>query len=520
MTAHAPAAPSIDAILEGVRAELRLRGEHLFPYQETGIRWLHGLDAALLADDPGLGKTFEFCGALPAAAPVLLVCPSAVKMVWARAVRYLRPAFRVSVIRNKKEWRWPRPGEVLVCGYEVLPPSRFEVDRAIVRVADAMAVKVPPRPWTDPAVRDATRRQLLAAGAATKAPLEWGRLLRLEAERARVTRPFPGTVLGADEAHRVRNPEAAVTVRFRDLSVTVRNDGGRVWLLTGTPMLNRLDELWTVLQAAGLGVRAFAPHPGASAREARGQFDIDALFKDRIAERLRTVMLRRRRDDVLPDLPGKLRDTVEVELDAETERLADAVVHGLLACGIDLKTATLDSLLTASLKSIERERMSELRKKLAAAKVPALLELVEDIEESGVPLVVFADHRAPLDLLGKREGWGRVTGDMSVEQKTEAVDAFQGGKLRGLAVSIKAGGVGITLTRAWRAVFVDYPWVPALVHQAEDRLVRIGQKAQKVHLTRLVAAHVLERRIDELLEEKIALFDRHVNAASVREGAA
>lgn len=467
------------------------------------------------------GKTWEFVAAMPSMAPVLLVTPSAVKLEWARAVRYLRPKFSVFIVRRKVEWRWPRPGEVVICGYEVLPPSRFEVERAAVAVADALGIKTPPRPWTDPEIRRRIRRELLEAGAPTKAPAEWGRLNRVEADRARVTRPYAGTLIGADEAHRARNPEAAVTLRFRDLSVTARGEGGRVWLLTGTPLMNRMDDLWTVLQGAGLGVRAFSPRPGASAREARGQFDIDALFPGRVAEKLKPVMLRRRREDVLPDLPAKLRDTVEVELDAETERFADSVVQGLLAVGIDLKTATLDALMTASLKSVERERMSELRKKLAAAKVPALLEMVEDLEAEGVPLVVFADHRAPLDVLAKRDGWGRITGDESVEQKQETKDAFQAGTLRGVAVSIKAGGVGITLTRAWRAIFVDYPWVPPLVWQAEDRLVRIGQKAQKVHLTRLVAAHVLERRVDELLAQKTKLFDETINAAAVRqEGAA
>lgn len=463
------------------------------------------------------GKTFVLGAAIPAGAPTMIVCPSSVKLVWAMAIRYLRPAFAVKVIRSKKEWRWPRPGEVLICGWEVLPPSRFDVERAAVAVADAIGFKAPPRPWNDTNVRDGVIEALREADAATKAPVEWGKLNRVAAERARVTKPYPGTLLGADEAHRARNPEAAVTVRFRDLSVTVRDNGGRCWLLTGTPLMNRLDDLWTVLQGAGLGTIAFAPHEGATAKQARGQFDIDALFPGRIPERLRTVMLRRRREDVLPDLPLKTRDVLEVELDPETERLADSVVQGLLALGIDLRTATLDSLFTAALKSVERERMSELRKKLAAAKIPALLDLVSDLEEEGVPLVVFADHRAPLDLLAKRDGWGRISGEESVEQKTETVAQFQAGKLKGVGVSIKAGGVGITLTRAWRGIFVDYPWVPPLVWQAEDRLVRIGQKAQKCQFTRLVAAHVLERRVDELLEAKTKLFERTINAAATKE---
>ena len=508
---------TIDEILDSVKSELRVRGDALYPYQEYGIRWLHEQTTALQGDDPGLGKTWQVTAAWPDGAAVLVICPTSVKLTWGRAVRYLRPEFAVKIIRKKSEWRWPRPGEVVICGWEVLPPSRFEVERAVVAVADAIGAKLPSRPWTEPDAVATHIRTLRGLEAPRKAPAEWGKLNRVLAERARVTRPFPNTTIAADEAHRARNAEAAVTARLRDLSVIVRGEPqGRVWLVTGTPLLNRLDETWTILQAAGLGTRAFAPTPDASARAARGQFNIDAMFKGVIAAKLKTVMLRRLREDVLPELPRKTRDVVEVELDPETEKLADTVVAGLLSLGIDLKTATLDTLSTAALQSVERERMSELRKKLAAAKVPALLDMVADLEDEDVPLVVFADHRAPLDMLAKREGWGRVTGAESMEQKAEIVDAFQAGKLRGLAVSIKAGGVGITLTRAWRAIFVDYPWVPALVGQAEDRLVRIGQKASACYFTRLIAAHVLERKIDELLEKKLRLFDEHINAAADR----
>lgn len=493
---------------------LGVQGMRLFPYQEDGAEWLAARPTALLSDEPGLGKTYQAVVAAPPRAPVLVVCPSAVKFTWAKSFRSIRPEFPHRIIDAKADWRFPRPGEIVVCGYEILPPAQLEIDRAAVNVADKSGVKIQPPPWSD-AMRDAYMKALTAAGAARACPGEWSKLTRMIHARRRVTVPFPGTVVIADEAHRVKNNEAAVTVRFREVSALVRGaPGGRVWLLTGTPMMNRTDELWTVLQAAGLGTIAFAPHVGASAKEARGRFDIDALFPGKIPEKLRTVMLRRLRSDVLPELPEKTHEVVEVKLDPDTENLADDLVLRLRAAGVNIQTATLDVITTAVMKTIPREMMSELRSKLAQAKIPALLDLVEDIEDANVPLVVFSDHRSALDLLAKRDGWTKITGEETATQKSEAEAAFQAGQFRGIAVSIRAGGVGITLTHAWRAIFVDLPWVPALLSQAEDRLCRIGQKSQGLLYTRLVAAHVLERKIQELLETKERLFAKTIDAAA------
>ena len=146
------------------------------------------------------------------------------------------------------------------------------------------------------------------------------------------------------------------------------------------------------------------------------------------------------------------------------------------------------------------------------AKIPALLKMVEDFEEQEEPLVVFSAHRAPIDMLGERPGWATITGDTPPDERTRIEDAFQAGRLKGVASTIKAGGVAITLTRAAHALFCDLEWTPALNAQAEDRICRIGQTRGCV-ITTLAADHPLDERIVELLSSKSQLIDASVDAA-------
>ena len=110
--------------------------------------------------------------------------------------------------------------------------------------------------------------------------------------------------------------------------------------------------------------------------------------------------------------------------------------------------------------------MSALRADLAAAKIPALVELVEEYEEQETPLVVFSAHRAPIDLLAKRNGWRVITGDETDDSKDEAKRLFQAGELKGIALTIGAGREGITLTHGAHMVFVDLSWVSKFNQQS------------------------------------------------------
>jgi SWI/SNF-related matrix-associated actin-dependent regulator 1 of chromatin subfamily A len=145
--------------------------------------------------------------------------------------------------------------------------------------------------------------------------------------------------------------------------------------------------------------------------------------------------------------------------------------------------------------------MAEARAKMAAAKLPLAEELADEWEG---PVVVWSAHVAPLRKLAEREGWATITGQDSFEDRAAAVEKFQKGELRGLACSIKAAGVGLTLTAGCRSIFLDRDWQAAANVQAEDRQVRIGQK-NAVFVTVLVLDHPLDRRVEAVCDRKTTI---------------
>jgi hypothetical protein len=219
-----------------------------------------------------------------------------------------------------------------------------------------------------------------------------------------------------------------------------------------------------------------------------------------IGDRLKRVSLRRRKKEVLPELPVKTYGVIPVDLDAKTSKALDKIVS---EAGIDLDKV-IDEAIATSGKRIAFAGMSHARDVLATAKIPAMLEMVEEFEENAEPLIVFSAHRAPIDILAKRPGWAVITGDTPPAKRTEIENAFQAGELKGVAATIAAGGVAITLTRSSNVLFVDKDWTPALNVQAEDRICRIGQTRGCIIKT-LEADHVLDVRVNELLDKKAAL---------------
>jgi hypothetical protein len=232
---------------------------------------------------------------------------------------------------------------------------------------------------------------------------------------------------------------------------------------------------------------------------------------DEAAELLKNVQLRRLKRDVLTDLPAKRYQQISVNgLDRATRAACDAALTALESVGVDLESAEELAEQTAA-SGAAFEQLSQARHALAVAKTSHLLDLVAEYEEAQEPVVVFSAHRAPVEALGQRDGWAVITGSVSPEERSRVEDAFQAGSLRGVACTIQAGGVAITLTRASHAIFVDRLFTPSLNVQAEDRIHRIGQD-RGVLITDLVAEHALDERLYEILVAK-----QHLITASVDE---
>ena len=329
--------------------------------------------------------------------------------------------------------------------------------------------------------------------------------------------PPDGTVLVVDEAHACKNSKAERTRNVRALSEAVRARKGRTWCLTATPMLKRPPELWSVLMLAGIAQEAFGSWTNfarlmGGAQDSWGIWTWEGEVDPSVPELLRKVSLRRERSQVLPELPEKTWQTIPVDIDASVRRLCDEAEAFLRSEGIDLHSTEAARQLS-SMDALKFRKISAARAALASAKIGAMLEIVESYEEQEEPLVVFSAHRAPIDLLGKREGWAVITGDEDADERTAIADAFQRGELKGVGLTIKAGGVAITLTRAAHALFVDRDWNPGINDQAEDRICRIGQSRGCVIRT-LMANHPLDIRVVELLAEKRSLIDATVGASA------
>lgn len=415
------------------------------------------------------GKTMQVLLALPEQAPVVVVCPAIAKGVWQDEVAKWRPSYKITSLYGRNSFRWPERGEIICVNYDILPPQKEEL-----KVTDTLTT----------------------------------------VEQFSLTAP-EGLILVADEIHQAKSSKAKRTQRFRVMARAAHRVKGKVWLMTGTPLLNRPPELWCLLQNGGMTkatfgdwnnmVRLFNGVPGRWGGYEWGRPEPE------VATVLDRVMLRRRAQDVLNQMDRATiqHQTVEIT-DKKVMKLADEFVKILEEKGLPLETA-LEEAMDHGMPAFDQ--FSRVRAAIATAKVPALMEVVEEYEEEEEPVVVFSAHVAPVQACGAREGWACITGETPNEVRSQIQRDFQAGKLKGVALTIKAGGVAITLTRACHTVFCDMEWVPGLNEQAMFRVDRIGQ-TRPVHHRILQANHPLDSHISRMLVKKQQLIDASVEAAA------
>ncbi len=305
----------------------------------------------------------------------------------------------------------------------------------------------------------------------------------------------PLNIVIADEAHYLKNPQADRTRRFR----AIAKKADRVYGLTGTPLLNSPGDLWGVLDALGIAKEAYGSE--ANYNKAFGRSSdrhgktIWGKPTPAIAAGLSRVALRRTKAEGLPQLPTKRYRMIECE----------AMVPGQSG-GDDAIPTTLEEM-----QELEgEEHISTLRKLLAIQKIPKCIELVEQYEQVGEPVVVMSAHVDPVKQLGLRDGWETIHGGNTQAERDSAVERFQAGELRGLACTISAAGIGITLTKACQMVMIDRAWNPSTNWQAEDRICRIGQTRGCVY-TFLVSDHPLDMAVHRVLERKRVTIEETVD---------
>ncbi|HTW97671.1 MAG TPA: DEAD/DEAH box helicase, partial [Acidimicrobiales bacterium] len=447
----------------GLAGDVELR-----PYQARGVGWLEAMTSAgiggCLADDMGLGKTLQLIAlhlhrVAAGRGPTLVVCPTSLLGNWEREVRRFAPGTAVRRYHGGSRRIDDLEDDVIVV-------TSYGVAR-----------------------RDAAA--LAAAGF--------------------------GLVV-ADEAQHAKNPESATARSLRTI-------GGPVRLaLTGTPVENRLSELWSILDWTTPGL--LGPFER-FIRDVAGPIERngDPLLTERLARTIRPFVLRRRKTDpgVAPDLPARTVSDVPVPLSPEQVTLYEAEVREAMAKieGEDglARQALVLRLLTV-LKQICNHPAQYLHQSGPLAgrsgKLAALEELLGVILSEGESVLVFSQFVECLALVEARLADLGVSslflhGKVPAKRRGELVDAFQAGRAPVMLLSLKAGGVGLNLTRATHVVHYDRWWNPAVEEQATDRAHRIGQH-RPVQVHRLIAEGTLEDRIAELIEKKRSLAEAVVGA--------
>ncbi len=451
--------PQVDPV--GVKAELR-------HYQLDGFRWLAFLWQAnlggILADDMGLGKTLQTLALVAhareaGAGPFLVVAPTSVVSTWAHEAAAFTPGLVVRAVTESQSRRGTTVGE-LSDGADVVVTS-----------------------YT---------------------------LFRLEAD-AYVAQGWGGLVL--DEAQTVKNHLGKTYQAVRRLDVPFR------LALTGTPMENRLMDLWSLLSIVAPGLY---PYPQrfvelvANPVERLGE----TAALERFRRRIRPFLLRRTKEHVAADLPPKQEQVLEVRLTPKHRRVYEThlqrerqTVLGLVGDFDKHRIAIFRSLTKLRQLSLDAALVDAEYDGIGSAKTDVLVDHLLEVVAEGHRALVFSQFTSFLGRVQARldrEGLDCAYLDGRTRKRGQVVDEFRTGTAPVFLISLKAGGVGLTLTEADYVFVLDPWWNPAVEAQAVDRAHRIGQQ-NPVLVYRLVAENTIEEKVMELKARKAALFSQVVD---------
>lgn len=445
----ATAAPVEPVIVPGL-PDGTLRG-----YQQAGVAYMLDCPRSIQADDMGLGKTLQTLAVLRASGdtPALVIAPATLTLTWRDEVKRWFPDTPAQVLRNGK--------------------TALDRDAQITIVSYALAK---------------TRADELAQ------------------------RGFKALV--CDEAHYLKNGKAQRTQAIANLARSIP----RVHLLTGTPITNRPADLVAPLKILGRldrdfgGWYTFVTRYCQAARTRYGWDVSGADHLDELADKLRaTCLVRRRKADVLAELPAKTRVIQRVDVSLAKYREAERALLDAIRCHGPRRAETD--------RGVGDNVLAELARALheaGLAKAPAAVEAIHDYVDSDRKVVVFAHHKDVLDAIEAGMGDARhvrIDGDTPREARAEAVRRFQNDPDCRVFLSTTAtGGTGITLTAASDVLVVEQEWVPADLDQAEDRLHRLGQ-TNAVQAVHLIAVGTVDEKIVSVVECK-----RQVMAAALAAG--
>lgn len=430
----------------------------LFRFQIRGVRFLEQRNGrAIIGDDMGLGKTMTaltWMAIHPELRPAVIICPSSVKYHWQREL-----------------WNHARIPSVVLSGQT---PSRGMLYEDIVILNYDIL-----RFWSD------------------------------------TLKAFTPKVLVLDEFQRVKNRQAK-----RSRASTVLAQGmPHILALSGTPIISRPVEFFPVLQMIepdefksfwAYAFRYCAPKRGF---RGRGWDFSGASNTNELHQKVSKLMIRRMKSDVLADLPAKTRSVIPVDISnrKEYEKARDNFIQWLAS-----KKGN-DAALRAS-RAEAVVRLGALKHLAAEGKIEDAIDSINEwMEDTDRKLVVFAIHHSIINQLVEAfPSAAVVTGAVGTAERSKAVDRFQlDPACRLFFGNMQAAGEGITLHAASDMLILELGWTPAEHDQTEDRINRIGQTADHVHIRYMVAKNTVEEDVMALIDSKRDVVGQVIDGRSV-----
>jgi len=427
----------------------KLKYGELYPYQKAGVEFIEYTNGkTLIADAMGCGKTLQaiaWTSLHPEKTPILVVCPATLKINWKREFE-----------------QWVGMKSIIIDTKFTLSDTIFNDTKIYIINYDIFKKK--------------------------RAILE-----KLDIQ-----------VMILDECHNIKNPKAGRSKEITDFGKNIPH----IIALTGTPILNRPIEIFNILKLLcpekfgnywNFVKRYCNAYPTKWGLNITGSSNIEEL-----ASLLRsTVMLRREKKDVLTELPDKTRTIIPLEIDLKQYKKVEDNLKKYL---IEIKNKTEKQ---ANITVEQLAKIEYCKQEAVKAKIPLFIEWVNDFMEVNNKLVIFAHHKEFIDQLMielKQFNPVKIVGGMDIDSKQNSIDKFQDDKdVRIIICSMKAAGVGITLTAANYVAFLELGWTPGDHNQCEDRCHRIGIK-DNVTCYYFLGINTIEESIYNLIQSKQKVF--------------
>jgi SNF2 family DNA or RNA helicase len=487
--------------------------EVLFPHQRAGVAFLATAKRALLADEPGLGKTAQAIRALKElndrgedVFPILIVCPNTLKNNWAREFARWWPDVSTQVIKGsavQRKKQFEQPAQIFIINWESL--------------------------------RSHSRLSPYGSISLTRCRACGGQDEKISENRCEVhlreLNNFKFKAVVADEIHRSKDPKSKQSRALWSASGTSEIR----FALTGTPIANNVVDLWSILhwispkdwpsktkwidRMVDVMLNAFG---------GMMVLGVKPQMQDEFYKSVNPYMRRMLKKVVLPNLPPVLKERRDVEMSTKQKKAYEQMRDLMISELESGDTLAAPSVLTQTIRLLQfassyatiatNEVTGEPRAVLDApsCKIDALMDDIGNGDFGDDSVAVSAVSKQLINLLSaeltkKKISHGLITGDQDEDERQKAIDDFQSGAIKWILFTAQAGGVGITLTAARRLIMLQRPWSLVDYKQVLDRVHRIGSEIHdSIVITDYVTEGTIEERVIQVLETKADNFEQIV----------